>query len=689
MKFTSRLRLIGAIALILTMVFALTPGIRGFAQDAASPVAATSVTDGPASPEQSTATETPALPVIPPETEQLDGNWPVPQGDLAASRNAVGSTIDSTTVADLQVAWTFDLTAAGFFGSITANPIVVGETVYIQDMQSNIFALDRATGALKWKAEFNVGSIGPNGVAVGYGMVYAGLSDTGEVVALNATDGSEVWRQKIGSPPGEGIDMAPIAYNGLVFVSTVPGTGLGSFYAEGDRGVLYAINASNGEVAWWFDTTDGGFDAPAVSGGGGLWYPPSFDAAGNIYFGVGNPAPWPLTPECPNGNCRPGDNAYTSSMVSLDGKTGAVRWYYQDRKHDLLDHDFQHTPILTTATVNGADVPVAIGAGKTGNVVAVNSDTGELLWKTPVGKHQNDDVTELPTDNYLEIYPGTYGGVESPIAYANGTVFVTYVDLPQYQGATGADPDNSANFADTVGGLVAINVADGSIKWEIKINSFVAGGATVANDVVFTNSLDGLIRGFNVETGEQVWSYEAESGFNAPPAIAGDMLFVGAGFVKLPPAGTAPAATPEGGTSAPAPVAKLIAFRVGGLDTTASPVAEVTTEATAAPATTPEPAATPEASAPAAGDFAITMVDIAYQPTSITIPANTDVVITLTNNGAAVHNFNVDELGVQSGDYQPAQTGTITINARPGTYQFYCSIPGHKEAGMVGTIIVQ
>ena len=108
---------------------------------------------------------------------------------------------------------------------------------------------------MKWEAQFGVGSIGPNGVALGYGMVYAGLSDTAEVVALDAATGSEIWRQRIGSPPGEGIDMAPIVYDGLVYISTVPGTGLGSFYAGGDRGVLYALDAVNGEVAWWWDTT--------------------------------------------------------------------------------------------------------------------------------------------------------------------------------------------------------------------------------------------------------------------------------------------------------------------------------------------------------------------------------------------------------------------------------------------------
>jgi nitrite reductase (NO-forming) len=83
------------------------------------------------------------------------------------------------------------------------------------------------------------------------------------------------------------------------------------------------------------------------------------------------------------------------------------------------------------------------------------------------------------------------------------------------------------------------------------------------------------------------------------------------------------------------------------------------------------------------------MVDIAFEPTEVTIPANTDVTITLPNNGVAVHNFNIDELGVKSEDVPGGGSTTVTINAPAGTYEFYCSIPGHREAGMVGTLIVQ
>jgi plastocyanin/mono/diheme cytochrome c family protein len=85
----------------------------------------------------------------------------------------------------------------------------------------------------------------------------------------------------------------------------------------------------------------------------------------------------------------------------------------------------------------------------------------------------------------------------------------------------------------------------------------------------------------------------------------------------------------------------------------------------------------------------VTMVDIGFQPTAITIPANTDVTINLVNTGSSVHTFDIDALNVKSGDVAGGSTKTIVVNAPAGTYQFYCAVPGHKEAGMVGTLTVK
>ena len=84
----------------------------------------------------------------------------------------------------------------------------------------------------------------------------------------------------------------------------------------------------------------------------------------------------------------------------------------------------------------------------------------------------------------------------------------------------------------------------------------------------------------------------------------------------------------------------------------------------------------------------VTSFDIYFEPKEVAIPANTDVTFNLPNDGAAPHNFSIDELGI-SVDQAPGTTEQVVINAPAGTYEYYCNVPGHREAGMVGTLVVE
>ena len=77
--------------------------------------------------------------------------------------------------------------------------------------------------------------------------------------------------------------------------------------------------------------------------------------------------------------------------------------------------------------------------------------------------------------------------------------------------------------------------------------------------------------------------------------------------------------------------------------------------------------------------------------TELTInAADEPVTIKMVNTGAALHNFSIDSLDI-SVDVNPGDTVDVVIPAgtAPGTYDFYCNVPGHKEAGMVGTLTVE
>ena len=130
------------------------------------------------------------------------------------------------------------------------------------------------------------------------------------------------------------------------------------------------------------------------------------------------------TNELHNGSSRPGPNLYTNSLIALDHKTSKLLWYNQVKPHDLFNLDFQISPMLATIKVNGQDKAIVIGSGKLGVVYAFDQETGKTLWSTPIGLHQNDDLQELPLDKDATTWvaPGAWGGVEAPMAHADGVI---------------------------------------------------------------------------------------------------------------------------------------------------------------------------------------------------------------------------------------------------------------------------
>ena len=85
----------------------------------------------------------------------------------------------------------------------------------------------------------------------------------------------------------------------------------------------------------------------------------------------------------------------------------------------------------------------------------------------------------------------------------------------------------------------------------------------------------------------------------------------------------------------------------------------------------------------------VEMIDIAFRPNELTIPANADVNLHLTNQGVIPHNFKIDDPEIFSGDVAPGASVDLTLNLPSGAYEYYCTIPGHREAGMVGALTVE
>ena len=461
------------------------------------------------------------------------GEWALPGADLQNTRNVPGP-IKSSNVAKLKKAWEVPIKAKGTFGTYATTPVVVGGTVYTQDISSNVYAINLKTGKVNWYKAYNSPSVGPNGVNVVNGVVYGATGDS--AFALQASTGEQLWSKKLTRNKTEGIDMAPGVNDGTVYVSTVPGNSKG-FYVGNGQAVLWALNAKTGAPKWKWEEVPADLWSKAhtgVNSGGGQWDPPSFDAAGDLYIGVSNPAPFPGAKGLPFGSSRPGPNLYSDSIVKLNHTTGKLVWYYQLTPHDINDWDMQNSPILSKA--NGKNI--VIDAGKAGIVAAVDQSTGKLLWKTPVGTHNGHDHDGLLTLAQAKkklkfpytVFPGILGGVESQLASDGTNVYVAVNNLGSKFTNDLEAGIKLGDFTKGTGEIVALNQATGKIVWDHKLTQSPYGAASLTNDVLFTTTFDGTVWAFNTKNGKVLWSGKLPAGTNTPVSIAGDTVITAGSF---------------------------------------------------------------------------------------------------------------------------------------------------------------
>ena len=94
---------------------------------------------------------------------------------------------------------------------------MLGDTIFIIDNLGNVQSVNRETGEVNWRNDYNVPTLGPNGVAVGYGYLISVLGDTAEVLCLKPESGEEVWRFQLANHGALGITMAPFIYDGYLY----------------------------------------------------------------------------------------------------------------------------------------------------------------------------------------------------------------------------------------------------------------------------------------------------------------------------------------------------------------------------------------------------------------------------------------------------------------------------------------
>jgi plastocyanin len=121
-----------------------------------------------------------------------------------------------------------------------------------------------------------------------------------------------------------------------------------------------------------------------------------------------------------------------------------------------------------------------------------------------------------------------------------------------------------------------------------------------------------------------------------------------------------------------------------GGETTAA--AETTTEDTTTETTTEEPAG-----GGGGGETVdVSLKDFSIDPADPTVKAGT-VTFAVSNDGETVHNLEIEGDGLEeelSSDLSAGDSGDLTVDLQPGTYEWYCPIGNHRDLGMEGEVTV-
>ena len=383
--------------------------------------------------------------------------WNSANGDVRNHRVATGSEITASNVRRLGVAWTMPLTASSIYGTFAANPVTDSHgVVYLQDLQSNVFAVDLGSGRRLWSRRYDSQDIGPNGVVVSDGVVYGATAAF--AFALDAQTGRELWRNTGLVPParkkaggelasGFGIDIQPQVANGRVYLST--GALLGG-------GIAYALDAKTGRTIWSFDTVT---DPIGRQGHRGRRLEPAGDRPGRDRL--------PRDREhVPTGDRRPED---AGPAAVRRQHRGARR---QDRQAQVvLPGRPERLPRLGPAALadlhrSAAGATFCSRPARWATSTPWTRATGKLIWKTKVGVHNgHDDDGELAMRHALRvpskytIEPGIVGGVETNMAVADGVVYVPVANLAsQWSAKAGL---GKADFGAGTGEMLALDLATG------------------------------------------------------------------------------------------------------------------------------------------------------------------------------------------------------------------------------------
>jgi len=303
--------------------------------------------------------------------------WPTYNGDYSGRRFSPLDQISASNINALTLAWIYSA-----HQELKSTPLEVNGILYFTS-PDNVWAVDARFGREIWhyyrKSEGD--HIGNRGLGMYKNWLYFTTPDA-HLICLDAKDGTVRWNVELADPKlGYFATMASLVVRDHIIAGV-----------SGDvtdvRGYLESLDPETGAIQWrWYTEPDPGQpgsetwpkDSDAILHGGGMtWMTGTYDPELNLlYWGTGNPNPVLVGEE------RPGDNLYTCSIVALNPDTGKLVWAFQPSPHDVHDWDAVETPVLFNAEFKGKPRKLLAQASRNSFFFVLDRTNGEHLVTAP------------------------------------------------------------------------------------------------------------------------------------------------------------------------------------------------------------------------------------------------------------------------------------------------------------------
>jgi len=453
-------------------------------------------------------------------------DWPMFQHDASRTASTTCTDIATVTAPTLAPAWFLKTD-----GAVTAEPAIVGGSVFVGDSAGIFRAVDLAAGTQNWSFDIANNAVHDDQHQPSYGGVtssaaVAGVPSLGRTVyfggggtvyAVDAATGKPRWATDIdpASPKSSAeVESSPVVWtrangNSVVFVGMDTNEDKGVV----DGGVV-ALNATTGALLWKYDadsnTVVNSLTANATNGTGcgDIWTSPSLDLQrGLLFFG--------------GGNCNLPDGTDTQRLIAISATGGNPVWqFYEPAANHSMDNDFGAAPILTH--VHGNDVVVQ--PGKSGWVYVLDRATGGKRYFAQYHLADGGDIGGFIASAAV----ATIGG--DPVFFGDSSV-------PVHTDGS-VDTSITANPAG-ITSLHALDLATGAITWQEPAQTPSYAPTTVAGGVVFApDTTEFSVKAFDGATGVPLWQLPIGAATAGGTAISGDNVVVGVGTFfsnNLPP----------------------------------------------------------------------------------------------------------------------------------------------------------